>query len=127
EAKAELGTITQADQDIPINKLRDLVGVPDLELSTANMNPDAYLENMYPNIDQGPNQGVLQEIRRERRIDMFNEGLRWDDLMRWKEGRNVEPPMLGIYFSGLGSYDFDNDGDADVYVHDGDRSGAPPS
>lgn len=127
EAKAELGTITQADLDISINKLRDRVGMPDLELSTANMNPDAYLENMYPNIDQGPNKGVLLEIRRERRIEMFNEGLRWDDLMRWKEGRKVEPPMLGIYFSGLGSYDFDNDGDADVYVHDGDRSGAPPS
>ncbi|GGW30302.1 RagB/SusD family nutrient uptake outer membrane protein [Arenibacter certesii] len=125
EAKAELGAITQADLDKSVNLLRDRVGMPHLNLANANANPDQYLENMYVNVDQGLNKGVILEIRRERRIEMFNEGLRWDDLMRWKEGKKIEQPMVGIYFSGLGGYDFNNDGNVDVYLHDGDPSGAP--
>lgn len=126
EAKAELGTITQADLDKSINKLRQRVGMPDLDLAAANSNPDPYLASMYPNIDQGPDKGVLLEIRRERRVEMFNEGLRWDDLMRWKEGKKLENPMVGMYFPSLGAFDFNNDGQADVYLHNGDPSGAPP-
>jgi SusD family. len=125
EAKAELGTLTQADLDKSINKLRDRVGMPHLDLATANANPDPYLASWYPNIDNGANKGVLLEIRRERRIELFHEGLRWDDLMRWKEGKKLEKPMVGIYFPGLGAYDFNNDGKADVYLHNGDASGAP--
>lgn len=127
EAKAELGTLTQADLDMSINKLRDRVDMPSLDMVNANANPDPYLENMYPHVDQGVNKGVILEIRRERRIEMFNEGLRWGDLMRWKEGNKIEQPMLGLYFSGLGGHDFDNDGDADVYLHEGNTSGAPSS
>ncbi|GAA0554939.1 RagB/SusD family nutrient uptake outer membrane protein [Chitinophaga japonensis] len=126
EAKAELGTLTQADLDRSINKLRQRVGMPGLDMAAANSHPDPYMEAMYPNIDQGPNKGVLLEIRRERRIEMFNEGLRWDDLMRWKEGKKLEKPMVGMYFPSLGAFDFNNDGQADVYLHDGDPSGAPP-
>lgn len=125
EAKAELGTITQSDLDRSINLLRDRVGMPHLNLAAANASPDPYLENMYPNVDGGPNKGVILEIRRERRIEMFMEGLRWDDLMRWKEGGKLEDPFLGIYFDGLGAYDFNRDGSTDVYLHDGDASGAP--
>src|SRR5690606_32689045 len=122
EAKAELGTLTQTDLDESINKLRDRVAMPHLDLAVANANPDPYLVAMYPNVDQGPNKGVILEIRRERRIEMFNEGLRWDDLMRWKEGKRIEQPMVGIYFSGLGAHDFNNDGVPDVYLHQGDPS-----
>lgn len=125
EAKAELGTLTQNDLDISINKLRDRVDMPHLNMADANANPDPYQEDMYHNVDQGPNKGVILEIRRERRIEMVNEGLRWGDLMRWKEGKIVEDPIRGIYFSGLGAHDFNKDGNADVYVHDGDASGAP--
>jgi len=125
EAKAELGTLTQGDLDMSINKLRDRVGMPHLNMAEANANPDPYQEAMYANVDQGANKGIILEIRRERRIEMMNEGLRWDDLMRWKEGKKVEQPITGIYFSGLGAYDFNNDGSYDVYVHDGDDSGAP--
>lgn len=125
EAKAELGTLTQDDLDISINKLRDRVEMPHLILADANANPDPYQESLYPNVDQGGNKGVILEIRRERRIELVQEGLRWDDLMRWKEGEKVEKPMLGIYFSGLGAHDFNNDGVADVYIYDGDDSGAP--
>jgi len=125
EARAELGIITQADLDVSVNKLRDRVGMPHMNLAEANANPDPYLENMYPNVEQGANKGIILEIRRERRIEMFNEGLRWDDLMRWKEGKKIEQPMIGIYFSGLGAHDFNGDGAADVYLHDGDASSAP--
>lgn len=125
EAKAELGNLTQQDLDITINQLRDRVGMPHLELTAANANPDPYLEGLYPNVNEGANKGVILEIRRERRIEMFNEGLRWQDLMRWKEGEKVEQPMLGIYFSSLGAHDFNNDGTPDVYLHEGDASGAP--
>lgn len=126
EAKAELGTLTQNDLDNSINKLRDRVGMPHLNLAVANSNPDPYLAGWYPNINAGANKGVLLEIRRERRIELFNEGLRWDDLMRWKEGKKLEKPMVGIYFPGLGAFDFNNDGQADVYLHDGNAAGAPP-
>lgn len=125
EAKAELGTLTQQDLDISINLLRDRVDMPPLELVAANANPDPYLEGLYPNVDQGTNKGVILEIRRERRIELFNEGLRWQDLMRWKEGKKVEQPMLGIYFSSLGAHDFNKDGTPDVYLHEGNASGAP--
>ncbi|MEL7833827.1 RagB/SusD family nutrient uptake outer membrane protein [Fodinibius sp. Rm-B-1B1-1] len=125
EAKAELGTLTQGDLDMSINKLRDRVGMPHLNMADANANPDPYQEALYKNVEQGANKGVILEIRRERRVEMVNEGLRWDDLMRWKEGNIVEDPIRGIYFSGLGAHDFNNDGNADVYVHDGDASGAP--
>ncbi|KAB7531709.1 RagB/SusD family nutrient uptake outer membrane protein [Flagellimonas olearia] len=125
EAKAELETITQLDLDKSINKLRDRVGMPHLDMTSANANPDPYLENMYPNVSSGSNKGVILEIRRERRIELFMEGFRWDDLMRWKEGKKLEQPLLGIYFGGLGAYDFNGDGGADVYLHDGNASGAP--
>ena len=40
EAKAELGTLTQADLDKSIKKIRDRVGMPNLSLTAANANPD---------------------------------------------------------------------------------------
>lgn len=125
EAKAELGSLSQTDLDRSINKLRDRVGMPDLILADANANPDPYLENMYPNVSSGINKGIILEIRRERRIEMFMEGLRWDDIMRWKEGKKFEQPFLGLYFNGLGSYDFNGNGSTDLFLHDGNASGAP--
>lgn len=125
EAKAELGTLTQTDLDKSINLIRSRAGMPALNLIAANAKPDPFLLAQYPNVDKGPNEGVILEIRRERRIEMFNEGLRWDDLMRWKEGKKIEQPMLGIYFPSLGAFDFNNDGKTDVYLHNGNASGAP--
>lgn len=125
EAKAELGTLTQADLDLSVNKLRDRAGMPHMDLGAANADPDSYLADMYPNVNNGSNKGVILEIRRERRLELFNEGFRWDDLMRWKEGKKLEKPMVGIYFPRLGAYDFNKDGKADVFLHEGSTSGAP--
>jgi hypothetical protein len=124
EAQAELGTITQADLDESINLIRDRVAMPHTDLEADNANPDPYLQAEYPNVS-GPNQGIILEIRRERRIELFDEGRRWNDLMRWKNGKKLEQPMLGVYFPHLGAFDLTGDGKADVYVYDGDASGAP--
>ena len=43
EAKAEAGTLTQADLDASVNKLRDRVGLPHLNMEAANANPDPFL------------------------------------------------------------------------------------
>ncbi|MCK9414389.1 MAG: RagB/SusD family nutrient uptake outer membrane protein, partial [Prolixibacteraceae bacterium] len=34
--------------------------------------------------------------RRERRIELCNEGFRWDDLMRWKAGKLLENPKVVV-------------------------------
>ena len=75
EAKAELGTISQGDLDRTINLLRDRVGMPHLEL--GSINPD-------PNWDFPALSPIINEIRRERRIELACEGSRWDDLARWR-------------------------------------------
>ena len=53
-------------------------------------------ETGYPNVT-GPNKGVLLEIRRERTIELLQEGHRYYDLIRWKEGKAFTQPLLGIY------------------------------
>ena len=118
EAKAELGTLTQADIDLSIKKLRDRVGMPNLDMDHANANPDPYLsapETGYPNVT-GPNKGVLLEIRRERTIELLQEGHRYYDLIRWKEGKAFTQPLLGIYIPSKGEYDLDGDGTPDIYL-----------
>lgn len=132
EAKAELGTLTQNDLDKSVNKLRDRVGMPHLNMSTANANPDPYLlsaETGYPNVS-GTNQGVILEIRRERTIELFDEGFRYYDIVRWKEGKTFEKQFKGMYFSALDAtkkfrvYDMNGNGtnDAlDICIYDGDQ------
>ena len=103
EAKAELGTLTQGDLDKSVKKLRDRVGMPNMNLAAANANPDPYLEAAetgYPNVS-GPNKGIILEIRRERTIELFDEGFRYDDLMRWKEGKAFEKQFKGMYVPAL--------------------------
>ena len=68
----------------------------------------------------GANEGVILEIRRERSIELAQEGHRWDDLMRWKEGKCIEQEMYGMYFPGPGEYDLTGDNVADVCLYEGD-------
>ena len=81
EAMAELGggTISQADLDISINLLRARVGMPPLS-ATPQMDPRYANDGI---------SAVLAEIRRERRIELFMEGFRYDDLRRWKQGAKL--------------------------------------
>lgn len=119
EAKAELGTLAQADLDKTIGQIRSRVGMPPLNMVDANIDPDPYLldpKTGYPQV-KGQNQGVILEIRRERTIELIMEGFRYYDMMRWKEGKTFESDYHGIYIPGLGFYDFDGDGRDDVYFY----------
>ena len=110
EAKAELGTLTQEDLEISIKKIRDRVGMPNIDMLAANANPDPYLcapETGYRNVTD-PNKGVILEIRRERTIELCLEGHRYYDIIRWKEGKMFEQPFLGMYFPGLTQGSGDN-------------------
>ena len=50
EAKAELGTLTQADLDKSVKLLRDRVDMPSINMEEANASPDPYLEKQYPHV-----------------------------------------------------------------------------
>lgn len=119
EAKAELGTLSQTDLDKSINLLRKRVGMPNLDMNAANSAPDRYLsasETGYPNVS-GSNKGVILEIRRERTIELMQEGFRFDDLVRWKAGSCIDQSIVGMYFPGAGGYDLSGDGKADVILY----------
>lgn len=119
ETKAELGTLSQTDLDKSINLLRKRVGMPNLDMNAANSAPDRYLsasETGYQNVS-GSNKGVILEIRRERTIELMQEGFRFDDLVRWKAGSCIDQSIVGMYFPGAGGYDLSGDGKADVILY----------
>lgn len=104
EAKAELGGITQADLDISINKLRDRVGMPHLKL-----NPP-----MDPRYANWGVSSLIVEIRRERRVELFMEGFRYDDLRRWKLGKEFLKDDLGMRWDDANKNRFDKDKKAQI-------------
>lgn len=112
EALAELGTITQNDLDISVNKLRARVGMPNMEVGVS---ADPYLQSddFYPEVTSG----IILEIRRERAVELAQEGFRYADLMRWKHGELLAKPYLGVYLGGDGAYDIDGDGVIDYSIN----------
>lgn len=104
EAKAELNTITQNDLDISINLLRDRVGMPHLDL-----NPQ-----MDPRYAGDGVSALIVEIRRERRIELFMEGFRYDDLRRWKQGQKLTVPDYGMRWDAAMQAAIDPAGEATV-------------
>ena len=115
EAKAELGILTQVDLDNSVNKLRERVGLPYLNLMQANATVDSYMEKQYPNV-LGVNKGVLLEIRRERRVELAAEGFRFDDVNRWKAGALFAAKQQGFYVPKLGPLDVTGDGFPDIAI-----------
>ena len=122
EAKAELGSLSQADLDKSVNLIRKRAGLTGmLKMADANANPDPYLdgdispESGYFNVT-GENKGVILEIRRERSIELVQEGRRWDDIMRWKCGKCLDTHYYGLYFPGAGSYDLSGDDVPDLIL-----------
>lgn len=75
------GAITDDQLDISINKLRNRSGLPKLTNEFVSKN--------------GLN--MQTEIRRERTIELFLEGFRFDDLRRWKTAEYEMPlPLKGV-------------------------------
>lgn len=104
EAKAELGTITNADLELTVNALRkragfDFTKYPNSKLTLQNIPTDTRLDNLYQQYVGYVPSPILREIRRERRIEMAMEGLRREDLVRWKAGRFIEKPIRGMKFT----------------------------
>lgn len=120
EAKAELGTLTQADLDVSVNVIRKRAGMPDLNMAQANDSPCRYMMECYPNVDKGKNKGVILEIRRERTIELaFEQPDRSWDMFRWAECKQCLPyyePWYGVYISGPGKIDTSGDGNPDLEI-----------
>lgn len=74
EAKAVLEILDQADINLTVNLLRDRVGMPHLDIH--NIATDSKWD--FPTLSP-----VINEIRRERRVELVGEGFRWDDIARW--------------------------------------------
>jgi len=89
EAKAELGQCTQAVLDNTINVLRDRVGMPHMIIASLVKDP----QSDFPALPV-----LIDEIRRERRIELGSEGFRFDDLHRWHAGQLINNPetILGM-------------------------------
>lgn len=93
EAKAILeelgaGTVTQQDVDKTINVLRDRVNMGHMDLAAVrSWSGNADYFNRYGDVPS-----LINEIRRERRVEFVGEGIRYDDLRRWR--------MLGHLING---------------------------
>lgn len=86
EAKAILGTITQADLDQTVNVLRDRVGMVPMNLATVESWNISYdeTEGFDPTASN-----IVNEIRRERTVELALEGFRLEDIKRWAVFENV--------------------------------------
>lgn len=99
EAKAELGTLSQEDLDNSINLIRARVGMPALNIDVGFNDPNWDFPNLSP---------IINEIRRERRVELAFEGFRHDDLMRWAATNLIKGKRLkgarfiqGVSFPGI--------------------------
>lgn len=93
------GSLTQEQIDYTINKLRDRVGMHRMNLN----------ELKEWNLD------LWTEIKRERRIEMVMDGMRYADVMRWKEGelrfgRAITGPSLKVCINDLGANPYPDTG-----------------
>lgn len=122
EAKAELGTLTDADWEKTIGALRGRAGITgglDKKPTTA----DSYMMSIYT----GVTDPVILEVRREREIELILEGLRLNDLKRWACGKLWETAAWdGIYIPALNTpLDLNGDGTNDVFVTEDSKYSGP--
>lgn len=78
EAKAILGTLTQADLDKTVNVIRGRVGMVPMNMNAGS--GSSYREDLGFDLSAPP---IVNEIRRERNVEFALEGFRLNDLKRW--------------------------------------------
>lgn len=86
ESHAELGTCTQGVLDESINILRDRANLAHLTIDVGFVDPAWDYPDLSP---------LLNEIRRERRVELALEDYRVDDLLRWAATDVIKKPMMG--------------------------------
>ena len=101
EARAELGEITNDDLEITVNALRERAGFdfakyPNAKLTLTNIPADPRLDAIYAKYLDYSVTPIIREIRRERRVETMMEGMRYEDLMRWKAGKLFTVPVRGM-------------------------------
>ena len=118
EAKAELGTLTDADWAATIGVLRARGGITG-GLATKPTVADPYLiANYFPGITDP----VILEVRRERGIELCLEGFRFADIIRWKRGELMHMEWNGFYVPELVTpMDLNEDGIPDVAFYQGTK------
>jgi starch-binding outer membrane protein, SusD/RagB family len=118
EAKAELGTLTDADWAATVGVLRARGGITG-GLTTKPASVDPYLQSVYfPNISDP----AILEIRRERGVELSLEGLRFKDILRWKRGELMNQEWNGFYVPALNTpMDLNEDGINDVVFYQGTK------
>ena len=118
EAKAELGTLTDAEWAFTVGALRSRGGITG-GLNTKPVLADPYLvANYFPGITDP----TILEVRRERGIELSLEGFRLPDLLRWKRGELMEKEWNGFYVPALNvPMDLNEDGILDVVFYQGTR------
>lgn len=122
EALAELNRMTAADWTATIGALRKRAGITGTTLTTLPTVADPYMLAFFTNKFTNP---ILLEVLRDRGVELIFEGLRPDDLRRWKLGELFQnAPMNGMYVPALGEYDLNGDGTKDVVFYQGTK---PPS
>ena len=111
EAKAELGTITDAEWAQTIGALRARAGIT-AGLDKVPSVKDPLLVKYYGDLS-----AAILEVRRERSIELIMEGHRQVDLKRWACGELWETmPWEGVYVPALDTQiDMNGDGVMDVY------------
>lgn len=116
EAKAELGTLTDDDWSKTVGALRARAGITG-GLAAKPTVVDAYLQtNYFPSITDP----VILEVRRERGIELTWEGLRFNDLIRWKRGELLTQQWNGFYVPALNTpMDLNGDTKNDVLFYQG--------
>ncbi|EOR96687.1 Putative outer membrane protein [Arcticibacter svalbardensis MN12-7] len=116
EAKAELGTLTDAEWAQTIGVLRARAGISG-GLAAKPTVVDPYLvANYFPGISDP----VILEVRRERGIELSLEGFRYADILRWKRGKLMEQQWNGFYVPSLVTpMDLNEDGILDVAFYQG--------
>jgi starch-binding outer membrane protein, SusD/RagB family len=118
EAKAELGTLTDAEWAATVGVLRTRGGIT-AGLTTKPTVVDPYLQSVYfPDISDP----VILEVRRERGVELCLEGFRFSDILRWKRGELMNQEWNGFYVPALNTpMDLNEDGINDVVFYQGTK------